>query len=152
VVLLTGLMRETTDDPVLGKLVCDGFDYEGKVTFRDRVVRFTLSVHDEDRLEHRRELARRLARDLEALEDRVVAELAGAFESSDNEGMVEVWENGGSQLSCEEFGRRLSLAVVEVGYDNEVTLSFGEDGMFGEHSILVYLDEDLVFKDAQIAG
>src|SRR3954466_7697237 len=48
-------MRETTDDPVLGKLVCDGFDYEGKVTFRDRVVRFTLSVHDEDRLEHRRE-------------------------------------------------------------------------------------------------
>jgi len=98
------------------------------------------------------ELARRLARDLEALEDRVAAELASAFGSSENEGAVEVWENGESQVSCEEFGRRLSLAVVEVGYDNEVTLSFGEDGMFGEHSILVYLDEDLAFKDAQIAG
>ena len=150
--MLTGLMKKTMDDPVLGKLVCDGFDYEGKVALRDRVVRFMISVHDEDRLEDRMELARRLARDLEALEDRVAAELASAFGSSENEGAVEVWENGESQVSCEEFGRRLSLAVVEVGYDNEVTLSFGEDGMFGEHSILVYLDEDLAFKDAQIAG
>ena len=82
---------------------------------------------------------------------RIAVELADSF-SPERPGEVEVWENDETVISAAEFARRIRLSCISAAVDDDIELYFDDDGMFGGHSIRVWVDEAGAMTDAQIAG
>jgi hypothetical protein len=82
---------------------------------------------------------------------RISVELASSF-SPEGPDEVEVWENGETIISAAEFARRIRLDCIAAAIDDDITLYFDDDGMFGGHTIRVWIDEAGTMTDAQIAG
>ncbi|WP_433368018.1 DUF2262 domain-containing protein [Actinoplanes sp. CA-142083] len=82
---------------------------------------------------------------------RIAVELADSF-SPERPGEVEVWENGETVISAAEFARRLRLDCITAAGEDDIELYFDDDGMFGGHSIRVWVDDVGSMTDAQIAG
>ena len=82
---------------------------------------------------------------------RIAVELANSF-SPEGPDEVEVWENDETIISAAEFARRIRLNCITAASDADIELYFDDDGMFGGHSIRVWVDEAGAMTDAQIAG
>jgi hypothetical protein len=82
---------------------------------------------------------------------RIAVELANGF-SPEGPGAVEVWENGETVISAAEFARRIRLDCITAASEGDIELYFDDDGMFGGHTIRVWVDEAGTMTDAQIAG
>jgi len=82
---------------------------------------------------------------------RIAVELANSF-SPERPGEVEVWENDETVISAAEFARRIRLDCIAAAGEGEIELYFDDDGMFGGHTIRVWVDEAGTVTDAQIAG
>jgi hypothetical protein len=65
---------------------------------------------------------------------------------------VGVWENGETVVSAAEFARRIRLDGITAASEGDIELYFDDDGMFGGHTIRVWVDETGAMTDAQIAG
>jgi hypothetical protein len=55
-------------------------------------------------------------------------------------------------LSASQLAERLELEACEIAADGQATLYFGDGGLFGGHSVVVYLDDQGGFVDAKLAG
>jgi len=55
-------------------------------------------------------------------------------------------------LTAPQLAARLSLEACEIAVDGGATLYFGDDGLFGGHSVVVDLTGDGEFLDAKLAG
>jgi hypothetical protein len=82
---------------------------------------------------------------------RIAVELANSF-SPEGPGEVEVWENDETVISAAEFARRIRLDCIAAASEDDLELYFDDDGMFGGHSIRVWVDQAGTMIDAQIAG
>ncbi|MEV6306460.1 DUF2262 domain-containing protein [Actinoplanes sp. NPDC051861] len=89
--------------------------------------------------------------ELDGFTRRIAVDLANSF-SPERPGEVEVWENDESVISTAEFARRIRLDCIAAAVECDIELYFDDDGMFGGHSIRVWIDEDGTMTDAQIAG
>lgn len=82
---------------------------------------------------------------------RIAVELANSF-SPEGPGGVAVWENDETVISATEFARRIRLDCITAASEADIELYFDDDGMFGGHSIRVWVDEAGTMTDAQITG
>ena len=82
---------------------------------------------------------------------RITIELANIF-SPEGPDEVEIWENGEAIISAREFARRIRLDCIAAASDTDLWLYFDDDGMFGGHTIRIWVDEAGTVTDAQIAG
>lgn len=64
----------------------------------------------------------------------------------------ETWSGDDPPLSAAQLAQRLSLEACEIGADGVATLYFDDGGLFGGHSVVVYVDADGAFVDAKLAG
>jgi hypothetical protein len=60
--------------------------------------------------------------------------------------------NEGEPLNDEEFMARLTLNDVNVAFDGSAELFYQDDGLFAGHAVLVTVDPNGNFADADIAG
>jgi hypothetical protein len=82
---------------------------------------------------------------------RIAVELANSL-SPDGPDEVAVWEHGETIIGAAEFARRIRLNCITAADDDNLELYFDDDGMFGGHTIRVWIDEAGTIADAQIAG
>jgi hypothetical protein len=82
---------------------------------------------------------------------RIAVELANAL-SPEGPAEVAVWENDESIIGAAEFARRIRLDCITAATGGDIELYFDDDGMFGGHTIRVWVDEAGALVDAQIAG
>jgi hypothetical protein len=64
----------------------------------------------------------------------------------------ETWLGADPPLSASQLAERLELEACEIAADGQATLYFGDGGLFGGHSVVVYLDDQGGFVDAKLAG
>lgn len=64
----------------------------------------------------------------------------------------QTWSGEDPPLSATQLALALSLEACEIGADGLATLYFADGGLFGGHSVVVYLDADGHFIDAKLAG
>jgi hypothetical protein len=136
-------------DTVLGEFrrPNGGFEFQGRLG----EVAVVLDADDEHAAAA---IARRVSTtvgDLAGFARRIAVELANSF-SPERPGEVEVWENDESVISAAEFARRIRLDGITAASEEDIELYFDDDGMFGGHSIRVWVDEAGAMTDAQIAG
>ena len=82
---------------------------------------------------------------------RSAVELANSF-SPEGPGEVEVWETDETVISAAEFARRIRLDCITAASESDIELYFDDDGMFGGHTIRVWVDGAGTMTDAQITG
>jgi hypothetical protein len=58
----------------------------------------------------------------------------------------------GEQISPADFQARLQLDSVQIFRDGGVEIFYGDDGMFGGHSLIARLDSSGVFEDGEMFG
>jgi len=58
----------------------------------------------------------------------------------------------GEQISPTDFQARLELASVQFLRDGRVEIFYGDDGMFGGHSLIVRLDSSGEFEHGEMFG
>src|SRR5262245_10178785 len=143
------MMNDTIYDAILGELkLYDRFSYSKRLKLGQHEVLVTIGMNDQTRQEaigHARRILSGLA-EYAARAARYACE--GLFDLK-NETWLQAEE---APLNEAEFMRRLSFDVLEIESDGSVTLYFGDDGMFGGHSIIVYLGADGEFQDTKLAG
>jgi hypothetical protein len=64
----------------------------------------------------------------------------------------ETWAGEDPPLSAAELALRLSLEACEIDADGLASLYFADGGLFGGHSVVVYVDAEGHFVDAKLAG
>jgi hypothetical protein len=64
----------------------------------------------------------------------------------------ETWSGDDPPLSAAQLAHRLSLEACEIAADGVATLYFDDGGLFGGHSVVVYIDPGGDFVDAKLAG
>lgn len=64
----------------------------------------------------------------------------------------DTWTGNDPPLEAARLAQRLSLEACEIAADGVATLYFADGGLFGGHSVVVYLDADGNFSDAKLAG
>ena len=64
----------------------------------------------------------------------------------------ETWSGDDSPLTASQLAERLSLEACEIAADGLATLYFDDGGLFGGHSVVVYVDANGDFVDAKLAG
>jgi hypothetical protein len=64
----------------------------------------------------------------------------------------ETWSGDDPPLSAAQLADRLSLEACEIAADGVATLYFDDGGLFGGHSVVVYIDPGGDFVDAKLAG
>ena len=143
----------TLQDEVLGTLTwnADLDWWEGRVDLSaGHPVRLSLTVEEEDAdVEPAQEIAhgRRVLLFLRGHEPE--ARLVAADE------LLEIYNaewNEGEPLDDEEFMGRLTLDDVNVSFDGSAELFYRDDGLFAGHTVLVMVDANGNFADADIAG
>jgi len=55
-------------------------------------------------------------------------------------------------LTASQLAARLRLEACEIAADGGATFYFDDDGLFGGHSVVVYVSSDGEFVDAKLAG
>ncbi|MEX0702314.1 MAG: DUF2262 domain-containing protein [Planctomycetales bacterium] len=58
----------------------------------------------------------------------------------------------GEQISPADFQARLQLDSVQICRDGGVEVFYGDDGMFGGHSLIAHLDSSGVFEHGEMFG
>ena len=58
----------------------------------------------------------------------------------------------GKQISPTDFQARLQLDSVQIVSDGAVQIFYGDDGMFGGHSLIAHLDSSGVFEHGEMFG
>lgn len=64
----------------------------------------------------------------------------------------DTWTGNDPPLDASQLALRLELEACEIAADGVATLYFADGGLFGGHSVVVYLDADGTFIDAKLAG
>jgi hypothetical protein len=64
----------------------------------------------------------------------------------------ETWSGDHPPLSTPQLAERLSLEACEIAADGVATLYFDDGGLFGGHSVVVYVAGNGDFVDAKLAG
>jgi hypothetical protein len=64
----------------------------------------------------------------------------------------ETWSGDDPPLSTAQLEQQLSLEACEIAADGVATLYFDDGGLFGGHSVVVYIDAGGSFVDAKLAG
>lgn len=64
----------------------------------------------------------------------------------------ETWVSDDPPLTASQLAERLSLEACEIAADGLATLYFDDGGLFGGHSVVVYVDASGGFVDAKLAG
>jgi hypothetical protein len=64
----------------------------------------------------------------------------------------DTWAGEDPPLSAAAVALRLSLEACEIDADGVASLYFADGGLFGGHSVVVYLDAAGHFVDAKLAG
>lgn len=124
-----------------------GFEFEGRLGE-------VAVVLDADEAPAAAALAQRVSAtigDLAGFAGRIAVELANSF-SPEGPAEVEVWENGETIIGAAEFARRIRLECITAAGDDTIELYYDDDGMFGGHTIRVWVDAAGTVTDAQIAG
>lgn len=124
----------------------EGFEFQGQLGD----VEVVLDADDEHEAAALAQRVSTTLGDLAGFAQRIAVELADSF-SPERPGEVEVWESDETVISAAEFARRLRLNCITATGD-DIELYFDDDGMFGGHTIRVWVDEAGTMTDAQIAG
>jgi hypothetical protein len=61
------------------------------------------------------------------------------------------WNNG-DEIDCPTFMKLIKLEEVHLNSDGSANLYYDDGDLFGGHVIIVSIDGDGVFEDAEIAG
>jgi hypothetical protein len=124
-----------------------GFEFKGQ----HGDVAVVLDAGDEDAAAALAQRVSATIGELPGFARRIAVELANSF-SPEGPDEVEVWENDETIISAAEFARRLRLDCITAATDDDIELYFDDDGMFGGHTIRVWVDGAGRMTDAQIAG
>lgn len=62
------------------------------------------------------------------------------------------WSEDGTEITEEQFIKRIGMPSITVNENGTVEVSFDSDNMFTDHSIVIYVDENGIFEEADIVG
>jgi hypothetical protein len=142
-------MRELLHDPILGELHrIDPFTHGLHISVEAHEVLVAIET-GEGLSPEAVEQARRLVSAPAEFAARAKGEAAASLIELKNED----WAGDQPRpLTAPELAQRLRLEACEIAVDGGATLYFADDGLFGGHSVVVYVASDGAFVDAKLAG
>ena len=60
-------------------------------------------------------------------------------------------DEGPTTVTPDEFKERITITEITFNQDSTITITCDADGMFGEHSIVIYTDTRGYYKDSTLA-
>ncbi len=142
-------MHNEIHDPVLGRLVHDGYYYDGTFDIDGTAVSFAIGTYQVADVPSRIERARELHRSLPFRIRRAMEYAAAKLLPLKND----KWEEeDGHIVDKTEFLRRIRIASVTLDHDAEIVMYFDDGGLFHGHDILVTERPDGTLDRAEIQG
>jgi hypothetical protein len=141
-------LSDSISDPILGELRrIDAFSHGRAVVVGGRQARLVIETGEGLTTEALAQ-ARRLLSTADDSTERAKRHAAEALHELKND----TWNGDAPRLSVSELSQQLRLEACEIAADGLATLYFGDGGLFGGHSVVVYLDFDGSFVDAKLGG
>lgn len=123
-------------------------EFEGKVDYLGEVCNIRLKT-DNDELEADSQLERLngIFRQLEKWDIEVKE-----FAAEDLLELANEWREDEAEITKEEFIRRIETPDITINADMSMVFTFGSDGMFTDHGIEIYIDENDNIIGSHIVG
>lgn len=135
-------------DPLVGELQrIDAFSHGRALAIAGREVQLIIET-GEGLTPEALAQARRLIVDPDEFAERAGRDASETLKELKND----TWTGNDPPLEAAQLAERLSLEACEIAADGVATLYFADGGLFGGHSVVVYLDADGNFSDAKLAG
>ena len=104
---------------------------------------------DPTRADKSAEVLHRIFDDIDATERKIFGAIADAV--TDKDGNIEVWSGDSSNISREDFMKRLSIIVINIdGSGAELFIDL--DDMFTDHAYTAYMDSDGNVRVGDLVG
>jgi hypothetical protein len=136
-------------DPVIGRLVHDGYYYNGSGTYGETQFEFTIGTYEVSDVPARLEKARSIYRAV----DRVVERAANYAATKMLELKNDSWEEeDGRVISHQEFKERLVISSLTLDHDGDLVIYFDDGDLFFGHHVMVTETSDGTLDRAEIQG
>jgi hypothetical protein len=142
-------MKTEIDDPVLGRLVLDGYYYNGTFAVAGEAGYFSIGTYQVQDVEARVERARAIHAALPSMIKRAKEYAVERLLPLKND----VWEEeDGRIIEASEFLGRIKISSVTLDHDATVVMYFDDGDLFFGHDILVTEKPDGTLDRAEIQG
>ena len=142
-------MTRELSDPVIGRLIHDGYYYNGNGTHGEVEFEFAVGTYQVADVDARLEKARSIYGSVSKVVERAANYAAAKLLKLKNDS----WEEeDGRIVSHEEFKERLVISSITLDHDGEVVIYFEDGDLFFGHHVMVTENSDGTLDRAEIQG